>query len=74
MPTEDSSKLPWIQFALGVRDAITDVLDDEVGGTPEEVLAANEPNASGYEDAPMSQGYLAGIAILRAAVETIGRK
>jgi hypothetical protein len=58
--------LAWLQFVEGVRDAMTDLLDDEVGGTPEEVVAANIANASGYEDAPRGEGYRLGCALVVA--------
>jgi hypothetical protein len=56
--------LDWIAFTNGARDALTDVLDEEIGGTPEEVIQAhmNNPPLSGRPF--YAQGYRAVLAML----------
>jgi len=63
-----STMLPWIEFAHGMRDALTDVLDDEIGGTPEKVLQGaldNLPFPAGNQ----ADGYRYALAVLRLFIE-----
>ena len=56
--------LAWIAFTQGARDALTDLLDDEVGGTPEEVIQAHMDNVPLADDRQWMIGYRAALAMM----------
>ena len=56
--------LDWIAFAQGARDALTDILDEEIGGTPEEVIQAHFDNAPFYGSSLHAQGYRSALGMM----------